>query len=163
MDIQVNIPTLVPNEPIQGQDKKFSYKIYRYPLDLGSTSLNHYIVFHINQQAKTQYKSQTTGNATSYAKDRQAIRNITGSSDIAAALGLGVSALTATFSSIVEKLKVDSLLGSAGAAYDKNAPESVKQFTSDYVGAGVSELGSTVGTLAIKSGKYRCILLSIGL
>lgn len=148
MDIQVNIPTLVPNEPIQGQDKKFSYKIYRYPLDLGSTGSNHYIVFHINQQAKTKYKSQTTGNATSYAKDRQQIRNLTGSSDIAAALNLGVSALTATFSSIVEKLKVDSMLGSAGAMIDKNTPEGVKQFAADYVNPGASELGSAVGTLA---------------
>jgi len=151
MDIQVNIPTLVPNEAIQGQDKKFSYKIYRYPLDLGSTSLNHYIVFHINTQAKTQYKAQATGNATSYVKDRQAIRNIAGSSDLAAALNIGVGALTATMASVLERIRIDELVGRADSAYDKNVPESVKQYAEDGItvakAAGL-EAASGIGALA---------------
>lgn len=151
MEFKQIIPTLVPNESIQGQDKKFMYKIYRYPLDLGSTNFNHYIVFHINTQAKTQYKSQATGNATSYAKDRQVVRNITGSSDLAAALGIGVSALTATFSSVLEAIKLNSLIGRADAAYDKNVPESVKQYADEGIAitkAAGQELAGGLGTLA---------------
>jgi hypothetical protein len=51
-------------------ESQYSYDIYRYPQDLGSADKGHYIVFHINQQKKTNFKGQTTGDQPTIIKDR---------------------------------------------------------------------------------------------
>lgn len=51
-------------------ESQYSYDIYRYPQDLGSVDKGHYIVFHINQQKKTQFKGATTGDQPTIVADR---------------------------------------------------------------------------------------------
>jgi hypothetical protein len=43
-------------------DKTKSYNILKYPLDLGSSGTGHYIVFHVNEQRKTQFQSRAVNN-----------------------------------------------------------------------------------------------------
>jgi hypothetical protein len=52
------------------QEKKFDYNITKYPLDLGAAGQgrSHYIVFHILEQRKSQYRtSQVTGEGSTIA------------------------------------------------------------------------------------------------
>lgn len=51
-------------------ESQYSYDIYRYPQDLGSVDKGHYIVIHINQQKKTQFKSPTTGDQPTILANR---------------------------------------------------------------------------------------------
>jgi hypothetical protein len=53
----------VKGVPALSDDKSFDYKITRYPEDLGSSSRNHYIMFHILQQRESQYKTSEVSNS----------------------------------------------------------------------------------------------------
>lgn len=142
MDIKVQIQTPGPNEKLEGVAKNFAYNIYRYPLDLGSTGLNHYIVFHINQQAKTKYTSPTTGAKTSYQIERENIRKIGGITDIAASLKVDVTALTGIATSILNSQTFKGISDTV----DNITPEPLKGIL-DIGAAGVSEVGRATGTI----------------
>jgi hypothetical protein len=68
------------------QDQKFDYNITKYPLDLGAAGQgrSHYIVFHILEQRKSQYKTDTVNsddageNSFNYEKDSARVEAATG-------------------------------------------------------------------------------------
>ena len=39
---------------------KYAYDVYKYPIDLGNYDKGHYIVFHINEQVKTNFPGTQT-------------------------------------------------------------------------------------------------------
>ena len=143
MDIQVKLQTPGPNEKLEGVDKNFAYNVYRYPLDLGSSGLNHYIVFHINQQAKTKYTSPTTGGKTSYQIERENIRKLGGTTDLAGVLKVDVTALNGIATSILNS----PIFKGASDTIDKITPESFKG-TLDIGAAIINETGRSIGTIA---------------
>lgn len=47
------------NDNLLGNESSFGYSLLKYPLDLGSPTKNHYVVFFINQQNQTQFGGGT--------------------------------------------------------------------------------------------------------
>jgi hypothetical protein len=81
-------------------NKKFDYNITKYPLDLGAAGQgrSHYIVFHILEQRKSQYKTDSVNssdageNSFNSEKNNARLREQAGASAIElAALGVGAT------------------------------------------------------------------------
>ena len=86
-----------PNSPLVGS--KYEYNMYRYPLDLGSSDKAHYIVIHINEQAKTQFGGELSGDKPTVVQDRMGA----GGSAGAAAFGGSVGKVVDTMSGVVNQ------------------------------------------------------------
>ena len=78
-----------PLSPLVGGNSAYNYNMYRYPIDLGGSDRAHYMVIHINQQAKTQFGGTLSGDKPTVVADRLAA----GSAG-AAAFGGSVDAVT---------------------------------------------------------------------
>ena len=60
-DIIFNKDKSTPRGPLSAlAGSNYEYNTYKYPRDLGAADKGHYVVFHINEQAKTQFPSSTT-------------------------------------------------------------------------------------------------------
>jgi len=70
-------------------ESQYSYDIYRYPQDLGSVDKGHYIVLHINQQKKTNFKSQLSGDLPTVILDRVEGRAFSNASSAETLIKLG--------------------------------------------------------------------------
>ena len=73
------------------QSSQYESNTYRYPIDLGGSDRAHYMVIHINQQAKTQFGGTLSGDKPTVVADRLAA----GGSAGAAAFGGSVISATA--------------------------------------------------------------------
>lgn len=51
-------------------DNRYAYNILRYPIDLGEADKGHYMVIHINQQRRTQFKGKTTSESPTIFENR---------------------------------------------------------------------------------------------
>lgn len=58
-DSSIQSGPLAPLAP-QG-DSRYAYDVFRYPIDIGNYDKGHYMIFHINEQIKTQFKGTSTG------------------------------------------------------------------------------------------------------
>lgn len=96
-----------PNSPLVGS--KYEYNMYRYPIDLGASDKAHYMVIHINEQAKTQFGGETTGDKPTVVQDRIGA----GSSAGAAAFGGSFSKLVDTTSGVVNQA-INTVSSNAG-------------------------------------------------
>jgi len=51
-----------PLGPLAPQgNSRYAYDVFRYPIDIGNYDKGHYMIFHINEQIKTQFKGTSTG------------------------------------------------------------------------------------------------------
>jgi hypothetical protein len=87
------------------QDRNFDYNITKYPLNLGGAGQgsSHYIIFHILEQKKSQYRSQNnpTGaeGATSFEKEKVRVQYATGQD-----IGQGIAQLKGDVGPLLTKL-----------------------------------------------------------
>jgi hypothetical protein len=64
-------------------ESKYPYDIYRYPRDLGSIDKGHYMVFHINQQRRSDFKYATVpGDKPTVIQNRETFGTPTGGTGI---------------------------------------------------------------------------------
>lgn len=61
-----------PLSPLVAGNSAYNYNMYRYPIDLGGSDRAHYMVIHINQQAKTQFSGTLSGDKPTVVSDRLA-------------------------------------------------------------------------------------------
>lgn len=69
------VTTIIKSSPRNSliQDETFPYNITRYPLNLGSRGRSHYIVFHVLEQRKSQYKTDVVSGdngVTNFEKEK---------------------------------------------------------------------------------------------
>lgn len=57
---------------------KYKINTLRYPLDLGEVDKGHYMVFHINQQKRTQFSAPTTDDETTAVQNRLGLNRFNG-------------------------------------------------------------------------------------
>lgn len=83
-DIIFNKDKSTPRGPLSAlAGSNYEYNTYKYPRDLGAADKGHYVVFHINEQAKTQFPSSTTsGDLPQIVQNRKALEQMRGSTNI---------------------------------------------------------------------------------
>ena len=65
-------------------DSKFDYNVFRYPEDLGTTyDRGHYLLVHVNEQAKTSFKGSRTTDVPTITANRKALAGQYGSVNLA--------------------------------------------------------------------------------
>ena len=52
---------------------KYAYDVYKYPIDLGNYDKGHYIVFHINEQVKTNFPGTQTNVDTAVSASQKSL------------------------------------------------------------------------------------------
>lgn len=82
-DIIFNKESKTPRGPLSSlYDSKYKYNQLKYPIDLGSSDKGHYVVFHINEQEKTQFPSSSTGDVPTIAANRKILETMRGSTNV---------------------------------------------------------------------------------
>jgi len=127
------------------EDQKFDYNITKYPLNLGGSGqgVSHYIVFHILEQRKSQYKTdQVTGvdageSAIANERDNARLQESTGSSAIRIAAE-GVDAISPFVSRVFTGI-TNSLAGT-------NTNTDKEKFAASDVADLVGEMGGQFAT-----------------
>jgi len=127
------------------EDQKFDYNITKYPLNLGGSGqgVSHYIVFHILEQRKSQYKTdQVTGvdageSAIANERDNARLQESTGSSAIRIAAE-GVDAISPFVSRVFTGI-TNSLAGT-------NTNTDKEKFAASDVADLVGEVGGQFAT-----------------
>jgi len=149
-------------------ESQYSYDIYRYPQDLGSVDKGHYIVFHINQQKKTNFRSQPTGDNPTIIRDRvegrsyspgqtfadlskaaaSGIESIFGSSDSIKNITQATTNVSLNFTRTIERVRdTVALYMPDTLGYIHNQGYSGLELGSDSISKGLDILGTAVDTV----------------
>jgi hypothetical protein len=119
----------------------YDYNTFRYPLDIGNYDKGHYMVIHINQQKKTQFRAQTTTDkptAIQELLDLQAKRGKVGfGSSLGAAVNTAGDVINTSTPVLASSVSgVLNYVGAPGAATTAGASISG-------IGAGIGDIASS--------------------
>lgn len=83
-DIVFNKDKSTPRGPLAAlAGSNYQYNTFKYPRDLGAADKGHYVVFHINEQAKTQFPSATaSGDLPQVVQNRKVLEQMRGSTNL---------------------------------------------------------------------------------
>ena len=132
---------------------KYFNNTYRYPIDIGDIDKGHYVVIHINEQTKTQFKGDLTGDLpTIFENKRYGVL-----SEVAKLSGVALSA----FSNIQRKAQSDDPDNSYVSFSDSLVQKSIIEFgqnTMNLSGQSLENFKTVVNT-ASKAGKSAVTML----
>jgi len=144
---------------------KYKINTLRYPLDLGEVDKGHYMVFHINEQKRTQFSGSTTDDETTAVKNRLGLNRFSGgASDFVSVTQGAITAasqldLTVVSSNIQNKFNLSAgspelqrLLQSTMDTFNKSfsgVQEYVAENSSTYAKTGVRTTKRTTDTIAL--------------
>ncbi len=144
---------------------KYKINTLRYPLDLGEVDKGHYMVFHINEQKRTQFPGSTTDDETTAVKNRLGLNRFSGgASDFVSVTQGAITAasqldLTVVSSNIQKKFNLSAgspelqrLLQSTMDTFNKSfsgVQEYVAENSSTYAKTGVRTTKRTTDTIAL--------------
>jgi hypothetical protein len=132
----------------------YENNIFRYPEDIGNYDKGHYMVIHINEQVRTQYAGQTTGDDPTIISNRKRFGTpspFTNLGEIAAnkSVNSAITSVENYASNLVNKLPDDGFFGSVKSGA-KGAGEVAKQvFTNASSINGVRTIRRTTDTIAL--------------
>lgn len=131
----------LPDSLIQG-DEKYNYNTLRYPLDIGSADKGHYIVIHINTQARTQYQtSNLSSDNPSYIDQALKVQALRGPDNPFSALKTGGTMINDTFSSLS-----NSQAGKAfNQALNSQYAQDITSVVSSVAQSGTNMVGNATG------------------
>jgi len=144
---------------------KYKINTLRYPLDLGEVDKGHYMVFHINEQKRTQFPGSTTDDETTAVKNRLGLNRFNGgAADFVSVTQGAITAasqldLTVVSSNIQKKFNLSAgspelqrLLQSTMDTFNKSfsgVQEYVAENSSTYAKTGVRTTKRTTDTIAL--------------
>jgi len=144
---------------------KYKINTLRYPLDLGEVDKGHYMVFHINEQKRTQFPGSTTDDETTAVKNRLGLNRFNGgAADFVSVTQGAITAasqldLTVVSSNIQNKFNLSAgspelqrLLQSTMDTFNKSfsgVQEYVAENSSTYAKTGVRTTKRTTDTIAL--------------
>ena len=144
---------------------KYKINTLRYPLDLGEVDKGHYMVFHINEQKRTQFPGSTTDDETTAVKNRLGLNRFSGgASDFVSVTQGAITAasqldLTVVSANIQKKFNLSAgspelqrLLQSTMDTFNKSfsgVQEYVAENSSTYAKTGVRTTKRTTDTIAL--------------
>ena len=144
---------------------KYKINTLRYPLDLGEVDKGHYMVFHINEQKRTQFPGSTTDDETTAVKNRLGLNRFSGgASDFVSVTQGAITAasqldLTVVSANIQNKFNLSAgspelqrLLQSTIDTFNKSfsgVQEYVAENSSTYAKTGVRTTKRTTDTIAL--------------
>ena len=121
-DITFKAPTSGSGPLASLAGSKYDLNTYKYPIDLGSTDKAHYMVININEQGKTQFPGQLSGDKPTVVQNflntgvsAQGVQLVNGPA--AEAFGKAINNLTATGGTEINALteKITPAFGATGA------------------------------------------------
>jgi len=144
---------------------KYKINTLRYPLDLGEVDKGHYMVFHINEQKRTQFPGSTTDDETTAVKNRLGLNRFNGgAADFVSVTQGAITAasqldLTVVSANIQKKFNLSAgspelqrLLQSTMDTFNKSfsgVQEYVAENSSTYAKTGVRTTKRTTDTIAL--------------
>lgn len=144
---------------------KYKINTLRYPLDLGEVDKGHYMVFHINEQKRTQFPGSTTDDETTAVKNRLGLNRFNGgAADFVSVTQGAITAasqldLTVVSTNIQKKFNLSAgspelqrLLQSTMDTFNKSfsgVQEYVAENSSTYAKTGVRTTKRTTDTIAL--------------
>ena len=144
---------------------KYKINTLRYPLDLGEVDKGHYMVFHINEQKRTQFPGSTTDDETTAVKNRLGLNRFNGgAADFVSVTQGAITAasqldLTVVSSNIQNKFNLSAgspelqrMLQSTMDTFNKSfsgVQEYVAENSSTYAKTGVRTTKRTTDTIAL--------------
>ena len=144
---------------------KYKINTLRYPLDLGEVDKGHYMVFHINEQKRTQFPGSTTDDETTAVKNRLGLNRFNGgAADFVSVTQGAITAasqldLTVVSANIQKKFNLSAgspefqrLLQSTMDTFNKSfsgVREYVAENSSTYAKTGVRTTKRTTDTIAL--------------
>jgi len=134
-----------PLASLVGGSSAFAYNVFRYPIDIGNYDKGHYMVFHINEQIKTNFPGTATGldTATGLSQNNYA-KSAVGAVSVAGKVSGLIQYGTEIVNSVLNKVKNTPDTGSA--VYNANM-QIANQSDQAYLGgaaAGLNELAADV-------------------
>jgi hypothetical protein len=136
-------------------DSQYSQELKRFPSVLGSDpQYLHYMVFYINEQEKTQFKTELATNATQVAINRQSIDSLRGAGTSTAGLGNLREAFSETAIGNAITSVSDSVTNFASKVGNSSVGQLAGNFLSHIPGASIISGGmSAVKTIAEEGSK----------
>ena len=144
---------------------KYKINTLRYPLDLGEVDKGHYMVFHINEQKRTQFPGSTTDDETTAVKNRLGLNRFNGgAADFVSVTQGAITAasqldLTVVSANIQKKFNLSAgspelqrMLQSTMDTFNKSfsgVSEYVAENSSTYAKTGVRTTKRTTDTIAL--------------
>jgi len=144
---------------------KYKINTLRYPLDLGEVDKGHYMVFHINEQKRTQFPGSTTDDETTAVKNRLGLNRFNGgAADFVSVTQGAITAasqldLTVVSANIQKKFNLSAgspelqrMLQSTMDTFNKSfsgVQEYVAENSSTYAKTGVRTTKRTTDTIAL--------------
>jgi hypothetical protein len=131
----------------------YENNIFRYPEDIGNYDKGHYMVIHINEQVRTQYAGQTTGDDPTIISNRKRFGTpspFTNLGEIAnSPVGNLASNITGLASDLVNKLPDDGISGAIKVGAQGVGEVTKQVFTNASSINGVRTIRRTTDTIAL--------------